>query len=250
MNRFLPVVFLVFLVAPLQAEMLSRMTASRSTFIGPLIDDFNYPALADVIFSANGNPKSLLHNNPNIIGGERQIFIKADGQENDISWGLMVGWVPEIGRGELAVATATWPGTYVRAEYNDLGFIDLTRYTGFEIGFPGIDAGSGTTLLRYDIEVRGLQGIATYSGYAPESLTPTIASIPFSQFTIEGNYPFAAAKDMAFSFNAPYRGKAAVANVDFEVSYIKMVPEPSSMVLLLAALMAVGIRVCQIRNRT
>lgn len=229
MNRFLPVVFFVLLVNPLQAG-----------FIDPMIDDFNYPNAADVILSKDGNSQDLLYNHSSVIGGERQVFVEADGG-NGVSWGVMVGWVTERGRGELAVATATWPGTFVRTEYNDLGLLDLTSYSGFEIGFLGIDAGSDTTVLKYDVEVRGLNGIATYTGFAPESVEATEKTIPFSGFAIEGENPFSAAKDIAFSFNAP-NDYNPVANIDFEVGHIKLVPEPQGVVLLLSALVVVVLR--------
>ena len=250
MNRFLPVVIFVLFTTHLQAASLTltdAMTlAGKSTFVGPMIDDFNYPNEAEVIFSKDGNPQTLLHDDPDVIGGERQVFVEAWGMENDVSWGVMVGWCPELGDGELVVATGGNPGTFVRAEYNDIGLLDLTSYSGFEIGFPGIDAGSDTTLLKLDIEVRGLRGLATYQGFVPESVGPTSITVPFEGFIIDGVDPFGAAKDLAFSFNAP-NGRDPIPNIDFEVGHIKLVPEPHGLVLLLSALLALVwfYRICQ-----
>jgi PEP-CTERM motif len=215
-----------------------------------VIDDFQAPNIGHVFYimakPANGNP-SAIQSDPNpaqittpsagIAGGERDLFIEVLGSAQVGSALGIVGHNMTTGADELQVATAPGPPSVVTLRYNGIDsgvnaqgmLVDLTgggSNNALALYVVGTDRG-----LNLDATVVDTNGLtSTYHGKVAFGGEYT-KLVPFSAFV--GNASFSAVSSLTFMFNASQGANApSLRNVDFRITSISAVPEPSSLVLL------------------
>jgi hypothetical protein len=127
---------------------------------------------------------------------------------------------------------------------NSLGLnADLTASgaNGFKIYFDSVDAAPGMSSIDLRITVTGPGGPATRTVMVPESGTPFTVEIPYATFNTTA--PFSTATSLEFAFNVTNPQPA----VDFSISRIEAIPEPSSIVLVCLGL--AGLALARLRRR-
>jgi hypothetical protein len=219
-------------------------TATASTIT---IDSFNYPNdpsgtefyVPGKAPWGSGNPFD--HKDPGVlevIGNERDTHVEVVGTPMTISASGIIGYEPLYDNGVLWLSTGGPAGTFVRVVYDGadglgLGGIDLTDGGSnnlFRFGFVGEFDPGGSTSLALTITVDGQGGGSTsVQTQIPDQPAPFDFDVPFADFSNPGL--LSSVKSITCTLNDPL---APVSGVDFELDYIKAVPEPSTIALLSA----------------
>lgn len=225
------------------------LTTAEATAATLMIDDFQSPDPAAIIFAGfnhpNGQPlqQSEL---PATIGGQRDVKIDVDGQPVANSAQVLIGYEAELyDRGILQVATASMPGSIVTLQYDgvDEDTSTLTNAHGLNqfvmpdggitIDFLSVDA-PAVGLLDVAIRMYSNGAVATYSGHAAETGTPTSLVASFAEFDVGDGFSFNSIDSFEFVFNG-----SALVDVDFAIDQITtVVPEPSALWLAGAGICA------------
>ena len=236
------------LVAASVAMLVTSANAAHimvDSFDNPVAQTFFVPGVSPW---GNGEPATIQQPEipdpalAGIIGGQRDVLIELLADSLPMSAAGMIGYEATYDVGYLQIATFGEAGTCVVAQYDgrdddpddslvdaeSLGGLDLTgggtNYE-FKLSFPSIDGGDGTTLkLKVSVEATGGSDSVEYD--IPESNTPSIFSVPFSDFDPS---LFSSVKSITFAFNDL---PEPVSNIDFELDCIEAVPEPSAFALL------------------
>jgi len=252
-----------------------------------MIDDFGLPNPGDPFFISALNPDSsgrvlIKHSvfekdEEHLLGAERDVFVEVCGPPMAISAGGIVAFDPDSQLGLLQIATFGEAGTTVTVQYDGpdtldsvegglvnaygLPELDLTcggGNDGFLLHFAGTDGvepdGLDIRVLATSPAPDGIdKRVAVYTGYCPNSYLPYDVFIPFSEFVVAGEAgedPLSAKEvlssvdSVTFEFNGH-----ATPNVDFELDYISVVPEPSALMLLGLTAGLLVIMQCRRRKR-
>lgn len=215
-------------------------------------DNFDTPAVPQtyVIGMMNPNPTILQSAAPDMLGGQRDLWIQVGGTPQPFSaLGTIGGGLFSFGSSEPgATAILQYDGVDLEGAgtlVNHGGLSnDLTSagtQFGFLFRFQGLDSGPTANALEVKIDVTGPQGLATYSGVIPDSGTPFQHFIKFSNFSSSGTFDFDEATSIDVTFNPLARQ-----DVDFELEFFGTnVPEPSTALLAAAGavtLVGLGLR--------
>ncbi len=180
-----------------------------------------------------------------ILGGERELTVEVGGAPSWMSASGLIGGAGEV----LSVATWGAPGSKVILDYAGLSADDLTdggENNAIALNFNFL-AGND---LHVKMTVVGDGGTAIF-----DSATSTLGNVaqlgssfsydaPFDEFVIDTGDPLGNADTINIVLNDP--GGVPLANVNFELTSVTAVPEPSTLAMLLmvgvASLLAVARR--------
>lgn len=221
----------LFAVCPI----LAGLVPARAEFI---IDDFSAPAAVQVPVIALLNPDPTLIENVDagILGGERDLLLDVIGAPKFSSF------IGETGAGSFVYRGGS-PGTAATLQYDGvdadvvgppaalvnshgLGGIDLTVYGDrFALDFLSLDGGN-SQFTEIWITVFSPGGVSDLLvDLIPDSAVPfTYTSAPFLGWVVNADPTNVTALD--FGLNP-----IGIADVDFELDKISIVPEPSAIVL-------------------
>ncbi len=233
--------------------LLAGLAPARADFI---IDDFSAPAVLVVPVIALLNPDPTIVQTPGaaILGGERDILLDVIGTPTP---GSFIG---EIGAGEFRFYGAS-PGTAATIQYDGsdadilgppavlvnskgLGGVDLTAHGDrFALDFLSLDGG-GSQFTEIWITVYSPGPTADLLvELIPDSAVPsTYTSPPFASWIVTADPANVTA--IEFSLNP-----IGIADVDFKLDTISIVPEPSTMVLCALGLACSMGYVCRRRRK-
>ncbi|MBX7166328.1 MAG: PEP-CTERM sorting domain-containing protein [Pirellulales bacterium] len=209
------------------------------------IDEFNTPAVADVqaigILPGQPGPRLLVKQPAaDVVGLERDSLFEVNGM---VTPGVYTGF---IGDGILYYNGGTRTGTKATLQYDGLDADDpgtpalvdaqgLSLNIGtvgkFIFGFLSADAGPSQNTFKIEIRAVSAGGKnASYLGDITEDPNPFDYQVDYSSFTTDAGFDFTQLKSLTVCLN-----KTALPAVDFELDRIEvsMVPEPSSLVLLI-----------------
>jgi hypothetical protein len=119
-----------------------------------------------------------------------------------------------------------------------LGNIDFTMggtQDGFRLAFNAVDAAPGLSSIPLQVTVTSAGGTATATTAIPEMVGPGVHIVPFSAFNIQG--PLSSATSLRFVFNGNPMDQA----IDFTLTNISTVPEPSTYALAGLGLVAAAL---------
>ncbi|KKL06639.1 hypothetical protein LCGC14_2594010 [marine sediment metagenome] len=205
-----------------------------------VIDSFAAPAAGANFFSFDAALfPSLVGDQPatipttdssSILGDDRVLEVEVVGTPDWKSASGTVGSVNEV----LSVATWGDPGSKVRLDYPGLSVDDLTdggTNDAIAFAFNFLEAGD----LNVQITVTGDGGTAVFdsatsAGDVAQSSTPFTYAAPFDEFVVDVGDPLGNADTISIVLNNPAGGP--VTNVDFELSSVTAVPEPSTLAML------------------
>jgi hypothetical protein len=208
-----------------------------------IIDDFSAPAnpAIRVISLLDPDPSLVKTTDAGILGGERDVLLDVAGVPRATTF------IGEIGGGTFVFGGAS-PGTAATIQYDGpdadvvgppaalvnadgLGGIDLTAYGDrFALSFLGIDGGGAQTT-GISITVHSPGGTSsTLVDTIPDSAGPSVyTSLPFASWVLAADPTNVSAVEFRLNW-------AGVADVDFELDKISIVPEPSAIALCAAGL--------------
>jgi hypothetical protein len=231
----------------LAVAIVASLVCASATAAPILIDDFQAPAGQTSYVIRLLNPaNTLVIETPGagILGGERDLLIhvvspvpaepiSAAGTVGDGRFDFVSGATARV-RAVLQYDGLDADGGSL---VNSAGLnLDLTAggNNALRLWFDSVDGGPSQAGLGLQIVVTGPGGPATFNGTIPASASPSVFTAGFAAF--DTTAPFPAATSLTFTFNpsAPSPGVAA----DFTLRAMAAVPEPSTIVLSLAGLLA------------
>ncbi len=231
------------------------------------IDSFELPDPGTIFFLKGppgwptDNPITPQFDDPGILGGQRDVLVEVKGRAVVGSAVGIIGREDVSGKTVLRVATGGDPGTYVEAQYDGMDLenntsplnlgeflvpIDLTDNGAndrFRLVFNSLDGGDEPKLA-VTIKVVGSAGTTTIRREIDENGKSIPADFFFGDFSDPDLTNFETAKSITFGFNDP---DDPVFHVDFELDLIEVVPEPSTMVMLLG--LGVALLVATVHRR-
>ena len=173
---------------------------------------------APIVPSASGEPS--------ILGGDRDVTVAVTAP---IDWKSVVG---TIGSGSFSVYTGGRSGSTVTIDYPGLTNEDLTDLgtnNAIALGFTFVSKEG----MNVQIMVTDNGNTATFDSLAIGDIAGSTTTFtylaPFNAFDTVA--PLASADSISIVFNSPAGGP--VPNVDFELTSIAAVPEPSTLAMLL-----------------
>ncbi len=245
-----------------------QFAVSTADAVPLVIDDFSEPDPIDntipsndifVIEFINNDPTLIQQDEASILGGQRDVLVDVVGTPGNVSA------TGEIGEGQFVFNSAN-PGSVVSLQYDgvdadvqpdlddalDLGGedgFDLTQeghQKGIRISFLTFDAGPEEDSVPIDIVMTGPGGASAQlpAGTEISESAPT-QTYTFSSFVLSGGFSFTAVTSITIIINSP----GTQADVDFVMTEIAVVPEPSVTALCLSGAMAIGMRVLHARRR-
>jgi len=164
---------------------------------------------------------------PSILGGDRDVTIEVVGP---VDWKSAIGTVGSADE-VLSVFTGGGSGSTVTLDYPSLlgaNLTDLGTNNAFALAFNFVEPGNLN--LRITVESGGNTAMfnSSAAGNIGESSTPFTYIVPFDAFDTVG--PLASADSISIVFNDPVGGP--LPNVDFELTSVAAVPEPSTLAML------------------
>ncbi len=213
-----------------------------------VIDSFALPVAEGDFYSFDptGFPALVPAQPEPILGVFRDLTVTVVGP---IDWKSVSG---TIGSAAEVLSVATWgdSGSKVLLDYYGLpqaGLIDDTHNT-VEFAFNFLEAGD----LNMRITVTGDGGTAVFDsatssfGDIPQSSTPFIYAIPFDEFVVSGGDAPGNIDSISIVLNDPAGGP--ITNLDFELTSIMVLPEPSTLSMLAALGVVLAFVLCRRRR--
>ncbi len=266
--------YLLVSAATLLLAVASGIPAPEARAATITIDPFEAPDPGEAFFTFNSEDdppfvprqRALLETSDGgILGGERDVLMEVVGAPTVFSGSGEVG----LPSGILQFGTYGEAPVKISLQYDGLdagdstadglvdaeGLADVDLTDGgsnwaLEMQFVSLDAGDDPmTDMTLKITAVGDGGSATYEGLIAESVDPFEIRIPFADFS--DSSVMESVGSLTFSLNG---SAAPTANVDFELDNLAAVPEPSTLILLIAlagcSLVTTGIVRHRGRNRS
>ncbi len=213
-----------------------------------VLDSFALPATGGNFYSFDPAAfPALVPTQPDpILSATRDLTVTVVGP---IDWKSVNG---TIGSAAEVLSVATWgdSGSTVLLNYHGLflaGPIDET-HNAVEFAFNFLEAGD----LNMRITATGDEGTAVFDsatsslGDIPQSSTPFTYIAPFDEFVVSGGGSPGSTPSISIMLNDPAGGP--VTNLDFELTSIIILPEPSALTMLASLGVFLALVLCRRRR--
>ena len=202
--------------------------------VGMLVDNFGAPDPAHIYFigAFDADPTHLEADSDAVLGGQRDVLIDVLGNANAISAAGSIGLYGGLGNFRFASAR---PASMAVLQYDGIDTdlagppaelvlgafpepIDLTGgglNSALRFDFGMLQVGDGLTDLDIEILVTSSNGSATFTGFIPESASPSIYSVALADFNPAGSFSFTELTSLEIRLN-----QQGIEAVDFTIDMI------------------------------